>query len=205
MEGSTIASLFLMVLLFHFSHNWDWQGKAPESKLDLKIEVADIPPTEQIKRPPPPPRPSIAIPTESEDIPEDETIPETELNMMELPPPPPPPKAGDAIDETFVFVPYDEPPAIIGGTGVLYKNLRYPEIARKAGVEGYVVVGALIDTKGDVIKTMIMRSSALNVGFEEAAQTALMKTKWKPAMQRDRKVKVWISITVRFKLTGTES
>jgi protein TonB len=171
----------------------------------LKIEVADIPPTEQIKRPPPPPRPSIAIPTESEDIPEDETIPETELNMMELPPPPPPPKAGDAIDETFVFVPYDEPPAIIGGTGVLYKNLRYPEIARKAGVEGYVVVGALIDTKGDVIKTMIMRSSALNVGFEEAAQTALMKTKWKPAMQRDRKVKVWISITVRFKLTGTES
>lgn len=202
MEGSTALSLFLILLFFQASHSLDWQATPPASKVDLKLEVAEIPPTEQIKRPPPPPRPAIAIPSEQEDIPEDETIPETELDLSELPPPPPPPKAGDSVDEAFVFVPYDEAPEMIGGTEALNKNLRYPEIARKAGVEGYVIVGALIDVKGNVVKTTVLKSSALNVGFEEAAQAALMKTKWKPAKQRDRAVKVWISITVRFKLTA---
>jgi protein TonB len=204
MEGSTALSLFLMIVLFHFSHNMNMEAKPQDTKLNVQLEVADIPPTEQIKRPPPPPRPSVAIPTEAEDVPEDETIPETELDLTELPPPPPAPK-GDAIDETFVFVPYDEAPEMIGGNSALYKNLRYPEIARKAGVEGFVVVGALIDTDGKVLKTMIMKSTSPGVGFEEEAQAALMKTKWKPAKQRDRSVKVWISITVRFKLTAGAS
>lgn len=205
LEGSIVLALALVIIFFQVSHSMQWAGKSPETKLDLKIEVTDVPQTEQIKRPPPPARPTVAIPTESEDVPEDVTIPETELNLSELPPPPPPPKAEDSVDESFVFVPYDEPPTMIGGTESLYKNIQYPEIARKAGIEGYVMVGALIDVQGHVMKTMILKSSSPGVGFEEAAQNALMKTKWKPAKQRDRAVKVWISLKVVFKLTGVSA
>jgi len=38
------------------------------------------------------------------------------------------------------------------------------------------------------------------MGFSEAAQKAVMLVKWKPAKQRDRAVKVWVSVPVRFQL-----
>lgn len=47
----------------------------------MEIEVADIPVTEHIKLPPAPARPSVPIPTESEEVPEDLTIESTELDL----------------------------------------------------------------------------------------------------------------------------
>jgi len=166
--------------------------------VQLQMEVEEIPKTEQVKRPPPPARPSIPIETESEDVPEDETIDETEIDWEELPPPPaPPPEEED--DAATVFVAFDDPPTPIGGFAAIQKNLKYPEIARKAGVEGTVFVQILVDTKGNVVKTDIVKSLGNN-GCDEAAIAAIKKVKWKPAMQRDRPVKVQISIPVRFKL-----
>lgn len=201
-EVSMIASLLLMFFFFHGLPDFDLTPKDIKAK-DIEILVEDIPPTEQIKRPPPPARPSIPIPTESEDIPEDLTIETTELDLSEIPPPPPPPEDDDPYG-SYAFIPYDEPPSPVGGYGAIQRNLKYPEIARKAGIEAMVVVGVLVDEQGNTVKTQILNNTGPNLGFEEAAQNAVMSIKWKPAKQRDRAVKVWVSIPVRFMLNNVK-
>jgi len=108
-----------------------------------------------------------------------------------------PPEEEDG--ETPIFVAYDEAPAPIGGFAAIQSNLVYPEIARKAGVEGRVYVNVLIDEKGNVIDTRILKSLGNN-GCDEAAVAAIKSVKWKPAKQRDKPVKVWVGIPVVFKL-----
>lgn len=194
-ELSLILALFFMVVLFQSLRVIKLKATETETP-DIKIEVADIPPTEQVKRPPPPPKPSIPIPTESEDVPEDLTIESTELDLSDIPPPPPPP----ADDEgTVIFVPYDEPPHPIGGFAAIQRALKYPEIARKAGIEGKVIVQVLVSEKGQVVRTKIMKSLG-HSGCDEAAVNAIKSVRWKPALQRDKPVKVWVAIPVIFRL-----
>jgi protein TonB len=77
--------------------------------------------------------------------------------------------------------------------------LVYPEIARKAGVEGTVQVRVLISPKGEIIKIELIKSLGNN-GCDEAAIKAIKSVKWNPAYQRDQPVQVWLSVSVRFKL-----
>lgn len=195
LELGMLGSLFALVLLFQFLRVIDLEAVETETK-EIQIEVADIPPTEQFKRPPPPPKPSIPIPSESEDIPEDLTIEATTLDLSDIPPPPPPPELDDGMN---IFVPYDEPPSPIGGFGSIQKALKYPEIARKAGIEGRVVIQVLVSEKGKVIKTRIIKSLG-HSGCDEAAVKAIRGVRWKPALQRDKPVKVWVAIPVIFRL-----
>ncbi len=199
-ELALVVSLLVTIVLFQGFRGIGIRERRVEAK-PIEIRVEDIPVTQQFKRPPPPPRPSVPIPTESEDVPEDVTIQSTELDLSELPPPPPPPESqsGD-IESGYVFVPYDEAPQLIGGMASIRRYLVYPELARKAGIEGVVMIGVLIDESGKPIKTQILKASGAHIGFEEAAATAVMHTRWKPAKQRDRPVKVWVSIPIRFKL-----
>jgi protein TonB len=159
------------------------------------LEVEEIPETQQERKAPPPARPTVPIASEDEDLPEDETIDETIINFDDQPPPPPPPPDDDAI----VFVPYDEPPQPIGGFAAIQRKLVYPEIARKAGVEGRVLVYAQIDEDGTVQRTKVVKSLGPN-GCDEAAVNAIRSVRWLPAKQRDRAVKVWIAVPVDFKL-----
>ena len=169
--------------------------KTEGKTVDIQIEVADIPPTEQFKRPPPPPKPSIPIPSESEDIPEDLTIEANDLDLSDIPPPPPPPED----DGDMIFVAYDEGPTPKGGFRSIQKALKYPEIARKAGIEGRVTVHVLVSEKGEVLQTKILQSLG-HTGCDQAAVNAIKKVKWNPAMQRDKPVKVWVAIPVIFRL-----
>ncbi len=202
LEVSIIASLVLHIILFRAFPGFEMNATNVTEKAII-IEVEDIPVTEQVRNiPPPPARPVVPVPSESEDIPEDLTIESTNLNLdlSELPPPPPP---GDNVDDGYVFVPYDQAPVPIGGMLAINAFLRYPEIARKAGMEGTVIVAALVSTSGRTLKTTILQDSGTLVGFEKAAQAAVMQVEWKPAKQRDRAVKVWISVPIRFKLRST--
>ncbi len=193
-ELSMILSLVIMLLVFQTLRAID-MDETESKKLDIEIEVTDIPPTEQFKRPPPPPKPSIPIPTESEDVPEDLTIEATALDLSDIPPPPPPPdEEGD-----MIFVAFDEPPTPIGGFMAIQKALKYPEIARKAGIEGRVTVHVLVSEKGEVVRTKILQSLG-HTGCDQAAVNAIEKVKWNPAMQRDKPVKVWVAIPVIFRL-----
>ncbi|MBN1348459.1 TonB family protein [candidate division KSB1 bacterium] len=147
--------------------------------------------------PPPPARPKIPIESLKEDAPEDATIDiTTEINFEDLPPPPPP---EDEDESVFVFIAFDEPPQPIGGFPAIQRNLKYPEIARKAGVEGKVLVHVKIGRKGEVLDTKILKSLGNN-GCDEAAVAAIKSVKWKPATQKDKPVTVWVIIPVIFRL-----
>ncbi len=196
-ELGMVLTLALLVLGFQGWKKFE-KGEVEQQVVDLTIKVEEIPQTEQTKRPPAPSRPAIPVESEDEDIDVDETIESTEINLDELPPPPPPPEE-DIDDSAEIFVAYDEPPQPIGGFAAIQKNLVYPEIARKAGVEGRVVINCLIDEKGSVVNTKVLMSLGNN-GCDEAAIAAIKKAKWKPAKQRDKPVKVWIGIPVVFRL-----
>ncbi|MCA9740524.1 MAG: energy transducer TonB [Deferribacteres bacterium] len=196
-EVGLIVSLSLVTAIFLFYRS-EIDTNVKFEATEITMDVEDIPVTEQMKRPPAPPRPAVAVPSEDMDIPEDETIEITEINFEEVQPPPPPPVSDD--DSQYEFVAYDEPPMMVGGMAALLKVLEYPELARKAGIEGRTIMSVLVDEQGNTVKVRILKDSGTNIGFEAAAEAALMKMKWKPAYQRDVPVKVWISVPVTFKL-----
>jgi len=155
-----------------------------------EILIENIPQTQQIERPPPPARPSVPVESEDEDIADDLTIEETDLDNFEAWDAPPPPPEGPRVK----FIPYDDPPQPLSQIAPLY-----PEIAQEAGIEGTVVVQVFIDKKGRVQDTVILKGIP-NTGLDEAAIKAIRKTRFRPAKQRERPVGVWISIPVNFRL-----
>jgi periplasmic protein TonB len=74
----------------------------------------------------------------------------------------------------------------------------YPEIARRAGVEGTVWIKALVDKEGKVKKVVIQKSDA-DI-FNEPASQAAMQYVFTPAIMNSGPVAVWASIPFRFKL-----
>jgi len=193
-EASFAITLVFTICLFQAARLFSLNVATLE-RVDITIEVADIPVTQQFRKPPPPMRPSIPVPSEDESIPEDLTISLTELNLSDIPPPPAPPEEGD-----MIFVAYDKAPEIIGGFAALQKHLKYPRLAANADLEGKVFVKVLVGVDGRTEKTEVIQAKPRNAGFEESAMNALRKVKWKPAQQRDKKVRVWISFPVTFKL-----
>ena len=106
-------------------------------------------------------------------------------------PPPPPPASNSE---------YDEPPAPKWGFRAIQENLKYPEIARKAGIEGKVVLQLLISEEGKVLESKITESLGDN-GCDKAAIEALRRIEWKPAIKDGKPIETRISIPVIFKLS----
>jgi protein TonB len=196
LEFGLVVSLLLCIIALQLSKKFQIRA-ALQTKGAEVIMMENIPQTQQQKQAQAPSRPSVPIASEDETLPEDETIDFSEFDVGESAPPPPPPPEDDS--EAIVFVPYDEPPEPIGGFAAIQNALTYPEIARKAGVEGRVVIWARVDEAGNVVNTKVQKSLGPN-GCDEAAIAAIQSVKWKPAKQRDRAVKVWIAVPVDFKL-----
>jgi periplasmic protein TonB len=93
-------------------------------------------------------------------------------------------------------------PEPVGGISAIQKRVVYPEIARRAGIEGKVYVQALIDENGDVVKTKILKG--IGSGCDESAMKAVKETKFTPAKQEDRLVKVQVVVPVLFKLNKSK-
>ena len=161
-----------------------------ESEGQIIIENIEIPETQQFETPPPPARPSIPIESEDEDLADDLTIEETDLDNFDEWDAPPPPPSGPQ----FKFIPYDDPPRPITPIKPVY-----PDIAQEAGIEGQVLVQCFIDEKGKVKETIVVKGIP-NTGLNESAVAALRKTRFRPAKQRERPVGVWITIPINFKL-----
>jgi len=127
-----------------------------------------------------------------------------QLNTAETTPAPP--NAGHLVSEEEssppdpeIFVAYDEPPRPVGGFRAIQEKLVYPEIAQKAGVEGRVYVNVLINAKGKVVDTKILKSLGNN-GCDESAIRAIKQVTWEPATQRGKPVAVWVGIPITFQL-----
>ena len=192
-----IGTVAMVALVFYAVPRFQRGTGQAQKKFSEVVETIEIPPTQQFEAPPPPSRPSIPVESEDEDIAEDITIEETDLDDFDWDAPPPPPDEGP----TVRFIPYDEAPVPIGGYTAIQRNVRYPPIAQEAGIEGTVIVQAFVNSKGRVTETVVLKGIP-NTGLDEAAVDAIRRTLFAPAKQRDRPVGVWISIPVSFKLKG---
>ncbi|OGV00872.1 MAG: energy transducer TonB [Ignavibacteria bacterium RIFOXYC2_FULL_35_16] len=176
--------------------------KAKNAKLEGPQElftVEDIQHTKQENRPPPPPKPPIPIEAPSDDVLEDVEIGSTEIDINEMVEAPPPPKEDKKVEEEpTYFVAVEEMPEPIGGIQAIQSKIVYPEIAKRAGVEGKVYVLAFVNEQGIVTKAEIIKG--LGAGLDEAALGAVKQTKFKPGKQRGKPVKVQVSIPIVFKL-----
>ena len=161
-----------------------------ENEGQIIIENIEIPETQQFETPPPPARPSIPIESEDEDLADDLTIEETDLDNFDAWDAPPPPPSGPQ----FKFIPYDDPPRPITPIKPVY-----PDIAQEAGIEGQVLIQCFIDKSGRVKETIVIKGIP-NTGLNESAVTALRKTRFRPAKQRETPVGVWITIPINFRL-----
>ena len=161
-----------------------------ETEGQIIIENIEIPETQQFETPPPPARPSIPVESEDDDLADDLTIEETDLDNFDAWDAPPPPPSGPQVK----FIPYDKAPVPLTPIKPVY-----PDIAQEAGIEGQVIVQCFIDKQGKVKETIILKGIP-NTGLNESAIEALRKTRFRPAKQRETKVGVWITIPINFTL-----
>lgn len=195
LEVVVVVILLLTVLLLFLFPRFDREsGLAQESKI-IFVESIDIAPVELRTLNIPAPRPAIPVMSEDPDFDTEITLEDMDFDVYpDVNVPPPAPKGSKS--DSVVFVPYDEAPEVIGS---IVANIVYPEIAKEAGIEGTVIVQSYIDEKGIVQKGIIMKGMP-GTGLDEAAMSAIKMTKFKPALQRDRAVGVWLAIPVTFKL-----
>ncbi|MCX7610846.1 MAG: energy transducer TonB, partial [Ignavibacterium sp.] len=89
-------------------------------------------------------------------------------------------------------------PEPVNGMAELIKQVKYPEIAKKAGLEGKVFAMAYIDEKGSVTDVKIIKG--IGGGCDEEVVSVLKKAKFKPGQNKGTNVKVKMSIPFVFKL-----
>ncbi len=197
-EISLIIALAILIVAFKFFPDVKADDIVLEGPQEL-FTVEDIQQTKQENRPPPPPKPPIPIEAPSDDVLEDIEIDDTEIDFeAEMEAPPPPPKEEVIEEEPTYFVAVEEMPEPIGGIKAIQEKIVYPEIAKRAGVEGKVYILAFVDETGTVTKANVIKG--IGAGCDEAALDAVLKTKFKPGKQRGKPVKVQVSIPVVFKL-----
>ena len=102
------------------------------------------------------------------------------------------------IDEKEYLVQVDKQPSIIGGLQSLVEKIEYPEVAKRAGVEGRVFVMAYVNEEGDVTNVKLLKG--IGGGCDEAALNAVRETKFTPGIMNGKPVKTQVSIPIAFKL-----
>ncbi len=198
--GMVIA---LLLLVLAFRANLDRGGGMEIEQVEQEVvQMEEILQTKQIQKPPPPPRPPVPV-----EVPNDEILEDDDLDLdasldidepLTALPPPPPVEEEEEEPEPEIFQAVEDLPVLIGGLPALNAELKYPEIARKAGVEGKVFVRFVVDEQGDVSNISVERG--IGAGCDQEAIRAISKAKFKPGRQRGKAVKVWMTIPVVFKL-----
>lgn len=199
-------SLLLVITAFEWRF-YDDGGLVDLGQVDDDFEdIMEIPPTEQ----PPPPPPKIELPKIVE-IPDEEEIEEeievdldveiTEETVIEdivfeeAP-------EEEVADEIFDIV--EDQPGPPGGMSAFYqyvaKEMKYPNQARRMGIEGRVFVQFVVDKTGNL--TEVRAIKGIGAGCDEEAVRVLKNApKWTPGKQRGRPVKVRMILPITFKLS----
>ena len=89
-------------------------------------------------------------------------------------------------------------PVLIGGLAGLRDRLEYPASALADGLEGRVLVQFIVDERGGVLDPVVLRSPS--EVLSEAAIQAVRESRFEPARQGGRAVKVRFSLPVSFRL-----
>jgi protein TonB len=76
---------------------------------------------------------------------------------------------------------------------------RYPDSARRRGVEGTVIIKAYVTEQGRVEQVQVERSAG-HTDLDQAAVEAVERWRFKPARRGRQPVAMWVSIPVKFQL-----
>jgi len=101
--------------------------------------------------------------------------------------------AAETIDEPIHVTGAVTRPVLLDGP-----QPRYTEMARRAGLQGTVVLEAIIDESGHVINVTVLKR--LSMGLDQAAVEAVQSWRFKPATLAGRPVKVYYTLTANFTL-----
>lgn len=183
------SSLVVVILAFLFVPYAEPEPYKLRAEIITMVEeiTAQI---EKYEEPPPVERPKVAVEAESEVI-EDaiETIATTEFQedlIRTIP-------TGPDIE----IVPYYK--VEVKPKPVFNPTPKYPELAKQAGIEGTTVIKMLVDIDGSVREVKILKSSG-NQMLDQSALAAARKSRFTPARQRDKFVRVWVSRPFKFRL-----
>lgn len=91
------------------------------------------------------------------------------------------------------FVPYEKEPVV-----VRFVRPEYPELARRAGLEGTIWVKIWVDKEGRPRKAVVAKSDA--EVFNEVSAKAAMQFVFTPALMNNGPVAVWVIVPFRFTL-----
>ncbi|HKV12909.1 MAG TPA: TonB family protein [Thermoanaerobaculia bacterium] len=112
---------------------------------------------------------------------------------------PPPENVADRVPEDFL----NDGPFRVGGAVSRPELISghspvYTELARKARLQGTVVVEAIIDESGNVTNAQVLKG--LPLGLDQAALQAVQNWKFRPATLNGQPVKVYYSLTIKFQI-----
>ncbi|MDR8393131.1 TonB family protein [Aliifodinibius sp. S!AR15-10] len=105
--------------------------------------------------------------------------------------------------ENEFFVVVEQMPELKGGLQALQQCIQYPEQARKAGIEGRVIVQFIVDEQGRVDNPTVVRG--IGGGADEESLRCVKQMEFEPGKQRGNPVRVQYSLPVTFKLPGSIS
>lgn len=118
--------------------------------------------------------------------------------LLPMPPDTPEEREAPEAPGRYFFVVVEEMPELIGGLGSIQRELNYPEIAKRAGIEGRVIVQFIVDEQGRVETPKVVRG--IGGGCDEEAVRVVSQARFKPGRQRGKNVEVKMSLPVTFKL-----
>jgi protein TonB len=190
--GKCLYVGLLVAVLIHAAAFAFWPEYVPSVyKLPAKVpDPLKLVPYYEI----PPKPPELALPIApadiipSDDVGLEETIGPNFVDLKDLPIVKPPP-----LMEPSVYVGFDTEPRLL-----MAVKPAYPELARKAEIEGRVTILVTIDENGRVIRAVVAHSDAEI--FNQAAIEAAFKYAFSPAEQNGIPVKATIGVKFKFTL-----
>ena len=113
----------------------------------------------------------------------------------------------DTTTDDKIYEVCEQMPIFEGGDAALMKYLtdsvKYPELAKKHGVQGRVVIGFIVEKDGSLTNVKVLRAvdRALDA---EALRVVMGMPKWIPGRQNEQRVRVKYNVPVSFRLKPME-
>ncbi len=168
-------------------------------------EMTDITRQEQPPPPPPPPPQTIEVVENDADV-EEAEIEATDFDQETVIEPivQEQVEVVEQTSEPEIFMVVEDPPQFPGGEAEMLKyiaeNLDYPPLARENNIQGRVVVKFVVDENGKVMNAQVVKG--IGWGCDEAALKVVNSMpRWKPGKQRNKPVRVWFMLPIRFQLS----
>ena len=98
-------------------------------------------------------------------------------------------------DQVFMESVVEERPEVLSGP-----QLVYPDLLRQAGVQGRVLIQAIIDTSGRAEPPSVKIIQSPNPGFDQSAKNYVLRALFRPARVHGRAVRVLVNLPIDFKI-----